>query len=159
MNNLATYNRVRTLAQTPYKNLLSLCYLLFLFIAFISLGNLWLNSGSWSYNKLAIGLSISACILLSLFARRSKQHCRFCGGPLVNIERPFILTPKFLKLNGHKIGQSFYTYKNSSILLGKKQWVKISIHSLACHHCRLTEEKQVEHHEPASTIEVESLTK
>jgi hypothetical protein len=89
-------------------------------------------------------------------AQRSK-HCQYCQQPLGHVVRPLLLNQKYLSLRGQKQGDYFYTlcrWGNNPLQL---RWAKISNRSLACHHCRLTEEKQDEHYQIAPPSELLEL--
>jgi hypothetical protein len=157
MDKLSTYNRVRDLEAPWILQGYNVSYGVLL--TFITAGSLWLwqSSNPWPYivHSLLIAMGIFAALRCIQHYRLSR--CQFCGSALTEITRPLILTQKFLSLNGTKQGDYFYTEHTPFLMPFSKRWIKISSRSLACHHCRLTEEKCREHYENIGDDEVNSI--
>lgn len=155
-NQLDTYNRVRELQSPLVRSLLIAIHL--------TLALVTVASAVWWFiienRGLAAAIFIIAITLLTIVFLKSRNRrlsCRYCDNELINITRPMILTPRFLAIHGMRHGDYFFTQRRGIDTLFNKQWIKISNRSLACHHCRLTEERQHEHCEPVSQIEVETI--
>ncbi len=157
MENLETYNRVRSLESPLYKSSVLIGNILFISIAIGASVSFWLLNTPWHYSLGITALAICASTALTVFNHRRAPSCQFCGNNLSFVVRPFLLNSKYLSMQGHKKGDYFYTRCSWGYKPLLKRWAKISHRSLACHHCRLTEEKQSEHYEPVSTDERATL--
>ncbi len=156
MDNLETYNRVPSLERPLPKTVLLSVYTLLIFIIIGGVINLaFLGIEEPILDYLTIAAFIVYILIYSIDLKRSR-YCQHCQSKLSTINRPFLLTPKFLAMRGQKQGDYFYTEARWGAAPFKR-WAKISQQSLACHHCRLSEEKQVEHYEVATEQEINQL--
>ena len=157
MDTFATYNKVKSLTQEFYGRLLSSVYLLLIFIIVSSISCLLLGIETWPVLNLTLIASPILLIVIYIKDKTSKRQCRYCQGGLIEITRPLILTPEYLAMNGHKKGNYFYAYYQQKFNPFKKQWTKISHHSMACQHCRLTEEKKFKRHVVITESEINNV--
>ena len=171
MNNLNTYNRVPALESQLTRRVLSVAYALLLLGAGFGLASYLLLPKPWPYTLLGSATLLIVCLVVTNLHSHSPKRCRYCGSTLSYAIRPFLLTEKYLSMEGRKSGNYFYTQTKP-----KKQrppagngngaqnpqpnrvgWVKLSNQSLACHHCRLTEDKYRVVQEIASPDEIAAL--
>ena len=157
MENLETYNRVKSLQSTRFNNGLLACNILLMFIALAGVISFWLMGKPWLYSAGTLAAAVFIYLILSLLERHRPLSCQYCGHSLHVVIRPFLLTSKYLAMRGHKQGDYFYTRCSWGKTPWLKRWAKISNRSLACHHCRLTEEKQTEYYETVSAAELAIL--
>lgn len=151
---LETYNRVPNLESTVFKNVLvGIMITLFVSTAACAVAFIVLIKPP---TLVAWGGALSglALIILGVIYRRRKRRCQFCGSALGTVLRPFLLTSKYLAIQGVKQGNYFYMKSNKTL---QSAWVKISNQTVACHHCRLTEEQHSEFTEPVTQAELETL--
>lgn len=156
MSDLETYNRVPTLESQFIKRLLVTGYVAMVFVAALGLASYLLLADPWPHTLLISGAILVACLLVINFDNHRPRRCQFCRSTLDPVIRPLLLTDKYLSMEGRKIGNAFYTRQKQG-LLQRKRWVKLSNQSLACHHCRLTEEAYREVQQTPSAEEVDML--
>lgn len=157
MQNLETYNRVNSLQAKLVRGLLSFFYTSLLVIALGSLISLIFLFNAWIYSISAGSGALILFILIYMRDNAREKTCQFCHNTLTYITRPFLLNQKYLAMQGSKIGDHFYTRCSWGNRPFHKRWAKISNRSLACHHCRLTEEKSSEYFQTVSAQELERL--
>jgi hypothetical protein len=158
MDNLETYNRVPSLESPLLKSALLFGYWLLIGATFYGVIGLAFITPAWPHSLIIASGALIAYSLLYYYDNRRTKTCQFCKGPLSTIVRPFILSSKFLTMTGQKHGDYFFTYRAWGKLPFKKRWLKISHQSYACHHCRLSEVKQHEYHQPVSDDEHKSAS-
>ncbi|WP_101757530.1 hypothetical protein [Oceanicoccus sp. KOV_DT_Chl] len=154
MDNLATYNRVPSLESKTIKASFILVYSLLL-LAII--GSLAATLVFPDISHYLISGAIAATILYSAIAyldARRKRHCQFCKQTLSSVIRPLLLNSQYLNMQGKKHGDYFITHGSWGLIPFKKRWVKISNHSMSCHHCRLIEEGYKPMYQPLSPEEL-----
>ncbi|MEE8060046.1 MAG: hypothetical protein V3T17_19770 [Pseudomonadales bacterium] len=156
MENLETYNRVQSLESPLFKNFLLCSYVLLIFIALAAGVSFFITENAWPYALITVFVTVLAYILLTIFDYMHTKSCQYCHQQLGHVVRPFLLTQKYLSMQGFKKGDYFYTQYCWGNNPFQKRWAKISNRSLACHHCRLTEEKQTEHYEAVSPDELDN---
>ncbi len=150
MEYLETYNRVPSL-ESPYsKSILIIGRLLLIAISLAAASSSLWNKQPWDLTLSIVMGSLLAYIILSIARYRREKICQYCKQPLDYVIRPFFLNQEHLSKQGTKRGDHFYTqcYWGGNPL--QRRWAKISNRSLACHHCRLSEERQAEHYEVGS---------
>jgi hypothetical protein len=138
MKGLESYNRVKNLAAGKDNWLLDAGFWAVAWavvvIAFAS-DFFWGNS---DYYLLA-GAAFALAALQMFYQRYLSRHCRYCGGLLQRINRPFAMKVEHLSSQGLKGDNCFYIEKPVG-LLRRKHWVKYHNQSFACHNCRIHEE-------------------
>lgn len=151
---LKTYNRVPALESTIVKNAL-LSAMAALFVSTAGCAVMFMVMAKPPV-LLAWAGALSGLILIILVAlyQRRRRRCQFCGSALSKVLRPFLLTSKYLAIQGVKQGDYYYMKSTKALQSG---WVKISNQAVACHHCRLTEEQHRECIEPVTPAELEAL--
>ncbi len=157
MDNLETYNRVKSLSPPLMHTLLLSTHLLLIPVTLMAIVSYWLIDIPALYS---FGTATIAAILyfaFSRYARDRRQFCRFCRQPLHYVIRPLLLTQKYLDMRGQKQGDYFFTRRVWGYNPLQKRWVKISNQALTCHHCRLSEHRQIEVYEPVSRHELSTL--
>lgn len=112
----------------------------------------------WQYPLIASVIFLSAYTGLYLAEKRHIARCQYCHSRLDEVVRPFLLSSRYLALQGVKRGDYFFTYCRWGKLSFRKRWAKISRRSRACHHCRLTEERLTEHYETPTEKELLEIT-
>jgi hypothetical protein len=157
MDNLETYNRVKSLSPPLINTLLLSAQVLLIIITLIAIVSYWLVDIAPLYSLAATTSAAIFYFVLPRYARSYQHSCRFCGHPLHLVVRPFLLTQKYLAMQGQKQGDYFFTRCRWGYNLLQKRWVKISNQSLACHHCRLSENRQIEVYAPVSAGELKTL--
>lgn len=157
MDNLKTYNRVKELESKKARTFLFVCYISSIIVAIGGLAALFFNKDLWTYSAIAATTAIILARLIYMIDNRREKSCQFCGNILSYITRPFLLKGKYLSMHGVKEGNYFFTQRTRKTSPFKKCWTKISNRSLACHHCRLSEETYSEYYEPPSEKELTVL--
>ncbi|ARN75464.1 hypothetical protein [Oceanicoccus sagamiensis] len=158
MDNLETYNRVSSLERPLPKTLLLSVYTLLFFTIIMGAINFAVSAIDQPVLDYISIAALIAYILIYIIDGHRHRYCQHCGDRLTRITRPFLLTSKFLSMEGRKQGDYFYTRSRRHLWSLTPRWTKISQQSLACHHCRLTEEKQTESYEAASEAEIAQLS-
>lgn len=156
MEKLETYNRVPTLESQFIRQFLTIGYSVLIFAAVLGFSSYLLLSKPWPHTLLVSATTLVICLLVNNYDHYRPKHCRYCGSPLRLVVRPLLLTQKYLSMEGRKVGNYFYTRRKPG-LLSDPCWVKLSNQSMACHHCRLTEEKYREIQEIPSAEELRTL--
>ena len=86
--------------------------------------------------------------------QQRKVRCRFCGGPLDQVQRPLMLNAFYLARPGQKVDDSYYLFDTEGLSPYRDRWIRITHQSWACHHCKLLEKTWWRHYAPASEREV-----
>ncbi len=153
-NKLETYNRVKSLESPLIPRLLALSYCLLLLLAAGASISFFMPMLNIPYALLLILMAAALCIALYWLGNRFTQHCRFCGGRIELVKRPFLLSAKYLAMKGYKEDGYFYTRCRWGNKPFRQRWAKLSNLSRACHHCRLMEERYTTLYEQPSALEL-----
>lgn len=153
--NLDTYNRVKVLQAPLFNRRIVIIALLLIAVAAVTC--LLIIDPAWQQSLITAIITLAMLGAIYRYCRRRGQLCLHCGNSLSYIVRPLLLTPRYLSMQGHKQGDSFYSRCRWGKNPFQQRWAKITNRSLACHHCRLTEEKQTAHHEAVSPEELARL--
>jgi hypothetical protein len=159
MQNLQTYNRVKTLDNKAKKN------------GFIALGVLCLSGSIASalygfllapealYLIASLVLStvlLSGAALLIKQGRHLHMQCQFCHSDLEIIDLPFQFKNRHITGAGLKLDDQLFEEER---VQGHKQWVRRYQWALACHHCRLYETTYSESFKLATPREMAKIHK
>lgn len=151
---LETYNRVKSLESSLIRKLLALSYSLLLLVGTAAIASLFIPAIAIPYAPLLILIVFVLGMILYRFGSRLTQYCRFCGGKIDLVKRPFLLSAKYLAMKGYKEDGHFYTRCRWGNNPFRQRWVKLSNLSKACHHCRLMEERYNTVYQQPSALEV-----
>jgi hypothetical protein len=155
--NIETYNRVPSLASLLLKRSIAVVYSLLLLAILGSIASIPLNPSTVTYAVIIIIGSTASFLILFKLNNSRTLRCRFCHGPLEYVIRPFFLNSKYLGMEGTKQGDYFFTLCRWGLQPWHKRWAKISRCSLACHHCKLTEERVIEHYDNVTETELRKI--
>ena len=156
MADLKTYNQVKQLERAGLGTLLSVSYLLCMFIASLCLLGLFFLTLYWMLLLLGlVGCLVFMWIVVRL-QRTRRRDCRFCGTPLQEIERPFFLSEEHFWRHGLLFDEVYYL-RRSSLFTPGVRWVKPTNRSFVCHHCRIHEKDSRQLIEPVSEELAERL--
>jgi hypothetical protein len=157
MHNIETYNRVRCLESPRLKRLATYRPALLLLALLACLASTLINQALDQFTVIFVAGAMLCSLAIFLFDKRRIPHCQHCNSPLDYVVRPFLLNSKYLAMHGTKKGDYFYTFCRWGTQPLTQRWAKISRRSLACHHCRLTEERMIEHFDTVSDSELQDI--
>ena len=157
MDNIETYNRGPCLESPRLKHLVTYSPVLLLLALCACLATTLIKQSLDLYTVIFVSSAIFCYLAILLFDKRRILRCQFCNSPLDYVVRPFLLNTKYLTMQGSKKGDYFYTFCRWGAQPMTRRWAKISRRSLACHHCRLTEERIMEHFDTVSDSELQDI--
>jgi hypothetical protein len=157
MHNIETYNRVPSLDSPRLKRLATYSPALLLLALLACLGTTLINRSLNPYSVIFVSGALLCYLAIFLYDKRRTLRCQYCHSTLDYVVRPFLLNTKYLAMQGIKKGDYFYTFCRWGARPVTRRWAKISRRSLACHHCRLTEERMMEHFDTVTDAELHEI--
>ena len=151
-----SYNRLPSL-ESKKANSLFVSSILVVFFANVGL-LLQVSQGSRDWSLLMIVGLVSTLLLLVLWAkyRRRKIVCRSCGEGLSEAPRPLSLNYGYLSRGGLILVGTFSALRHKP-WRRNNTWFKLTRWTLACHQCKLLEEKHFLKYLPLAADEIEHV--